>query len=119
MKRTLNKNIGFNRIGRGLVMALAVIALAVLPLLTCATPPRGVTTPRDATPHTLVLLHTNDHHGAVLPNGGKGGLAERAAFVKIVRADYEDVLLIDAGDINTGLPCPICFTRNRTLPRTT
>jgi 5'-nucleotidase/UDP-sugar diphosphatase len=47
-------------------------------------------------------LHTNDHHGAILPNGGKGGLAERAAFVKSVRADYEDVLLVDAGDINTG-----------------
>ena len=74
----------------------AALVLFLLPLLTCATPPR------DATPHTLVLLHTNDHHGAILPNDGKGGLAERAAFIGSVRARYPDVLLVDAGDINTG-----------------
>jgi 5'-nucleotidase/UDP-sugar diphosphatase len=52
--------------------------------------------------YELVLLHTNDHHGAVLPNGGQGGLAERASYVKAVRAAHPQVLLIDAGDINTG-----------------
>jgi 5'-nucleotidase/UDP-sugar diphosphatase len=55
-----------------------------------------------ATDHELVLLHTNDHHGAVLPNGGRGGLAERASFIKAVRSINPQVLLIDAGDINTG-----------------
>ncbi|GHV70661.1 bifunctional UDP-sugar hydrolase/5'-nucleotidase [Spirochaetia bacterium] len=50
----------------------------------------------------LVLLHTNDHHGAILPNGGRGGLAEIAAYVKAVRALNPQVLLLDAGDINTG-----------------
>jgi len=50
----------------------------------------------------LVLLHTNDHHGAVLPNGGKGGLAEIASYVKAVKAVNPYVLLLDAGDINTG-----------------
>ena len=52
--------------------------------------------------YELVLLHTNDHHGTVLPNDGRGGLAERAAFVKSVRAANPNVLLVDAGDINTG-----------------
>ena len=52
--------------------------------------------------YELVLLHTNDHHGSVLPNGGRGGLAERATFVKSVRAANPQVLLVDAGDINTG-----------------
>ena len=52
--------------------------------------------------YELVLLHTNDHHGAALPNDGRGGLAERASFVKSVRAANENVLLIDAGDMNTG-----------------
>jgi 5'-nucleotidase/UDP-sugar diphosphatase len=52
--------------------------------------------------YELVVLHTNDHHGAVLPNNGRGGLAERATFVKEVRAANPQVLVIDAGDINTG-----------------
>jgi len=52
--------------------------------------------------YELVLLHTNDHHGSVLPNDGRGGLAERASFVKTVRAANPNVLLVDAGDINTG-----------------
>jgi 5'-nucleotidase/UDP-sugar diphosphatase len=52
--------------------------------------------------YELVLLHTNDHHGAVLPIGGQGGLAELATFVKQVRQENPHVLLVDAGDINTG-----------------
>ncbi|MDR0383426.1 MAG: metallophosphoesterase [Spirochaetaceae bacterium] len=74
----------------------ATLALAVLPLVTCAT------TPRDTAEYTLVLLHTNDHHGTLLPNNGKGGLAQDAAFIKSVRDEYPYVLLVDAGDINTG-----------------
>jgi 5'-nucleotidase/UDP-sugar diphosphatase len=50
----------------------------------------------------FVLLHTNDHHGAVLPSGGKGGLAEQAAYIKAIKAANAQVLLVDAGDINTG-----------------
>ena len=50
----------------------------------------------------LVLLHTNDFHGATLSSGGKGGLAEIAAYVKAVKAVNQNVLLLDAGDINTG-----------------
>ncbi|MDR3301132.1 MAG: 5'-nucleotidase C-terminal domain-containing protein [Spirochaetaceae bacterium] len=50
----------------------------------------------------LILLHTNDHHGSVLPNDGKGGLAEQAAYIKAVKAVEPQVLLVDAGDINTG-----------------
>jgi 5'-nucleotidase/UDP-sugar diphosphatase len=50
----------------------------------------------------LVLLHTNDHHGAALPNNDRGGLAQVAAYIKAVRATNPQVLLLDAGDINTG-----------------
>jgi 5'-nucleotidase/UDP-sugar diphosphatase len=50
----------------------------------------------------LILLHTNDHHGVVLPNNRQGGLAELAAYVKGVKALNQNVLLVDAGDINTG-----------------
>lgn len=52
--------------------------------------------------YTLTVLHTNDHHGTVLPNGGQAGLAERATFVKGARQANDNVLLLDAGDINTG-----------------
>lgn len=52
--------------------------------------------------YQLVILHTNDHHGTILPTGGAAGLAERASFIKEVRAQEGNVLLLDAGDINTG-----------------
>jgi 5'-nucleotidase/UDP-sugar diphosphatase len=56
----------------------------------------------DTNTYELTLLHTNDHHGTVLPNNGRGGLAERAAYIQSVRAANPQVLLVDAGDINTG-----------------
>jgi 5'-nucleotidase/UDP-sugar diphosphatase len=54
------------------------------------------------TEYELVVLHTNDHHGSILPKDDKGGLAERATFVKQTRAANKNVLVLDAGDINTG-----------------
>jgi len=55
-----------------------------------------------ASQEELVLLHTNDHHGTLLPTNGKGGAAEVASYVKAVKAMNPQVLLVDAGDINTG-----------------
>ena len=84
------------------VIALAASALFAFLLLTACTgtarPVQRVT----GKTYELVLLHTNDHHGTVLPLGGRGGLAERASFVNSVRAANQNVLLLDAGDINTG-----------------
>lgn len=58
---------------------------------------------------TLVILHTNDFHGHPLRfsyNGapGVGGLPAIATFVDQVRAKHRNVLLLDAGDLNTGAP---------------
>lgn len=50
----------------------------------------------------IILLHTNDSHGSILPVDGMGGMAERATFIKMVRKNNPYVLLVDAGDINTG-----------------
>jgi len=50
----------------------------------------------------LILLHTNDFHGALLSGGGRGGIAEMAAFIKSVKTIHSQVLLVDAGDFNTG-----------------
>jgi 5'-nucleotidase / UDP-sugar diphosphatase len=56
----------------------------------------GLALPQAST--TLVLLHTNDMHGQVLPRNGSGGLAQLAAAVRRERPD----LLLDGGDMFTG-----------------
>jgi 5'-nucleotidase/UDP-sugar diphosphatase len=77
----------------GILTIVAVVFLAAFPLMGA---------PARDTGSELILLHTNDHHGTVLPNNDRGGLAERAAYIKAVRATNPQVLLVDAGDINTG-----------------
>lgn len=52
--------------------------------------------------YQLAIIHTNDHHGSILSKDGQGGLAERATYVKSVRATHQNLLVLDAGDINTG-----------------
>ncbi len=59
--------------------------------------------------YKLTILHTNDHHGRFWPNGdGELGLAARATLIdslrKQVKAQGGHVLLLDAGDVNTGIP---------------
>ena len=63
---------------------------------------------------TLAVLHTNDHHGHPLkfydfPADGQGGLIPRSTYVKEVRSQFENVLLLDAGDITTGRPESMFF----------
>ncbi len=81
------------------ILKIIAIALMAMMLFGCTSAPK-----REAgVEYKLTILHTNDHHGAVLANDdGEGGLAERATFVKQVRAENENILLLDAGDINTG-----------------
>jgi 5'-nucleotidase/UDP-sugar diphosphatase len=57
----------------------------------------------------LTVLHTNDHHGRFWKNNdGEHGLAARKTLVDAIRAEVTAdggvVLLLDAGDINTGVP---------------
>lgn len=63
--------------------------------------------------YQLTILHTNDHHGhfqkfAPYPVKDVGGLAAQSTLVNIVRAEVEKegghVLLLSAGDVNTGVP---------------
>jgi len=76
--------------------------IAVFTLIALAGFPVFASAARETGSGELILLHTNDHHGAVLSANGGGGLAERAAYIKAVRAMNPQVLLLDAGDINTG-----------------
>jgi len=50
----------------------------------------------------LILLHTNDFHGALMANDGRSIIAEMATVVNVVKSVNPQVLLVDAGDINTG-----------------
>lgn len=59
----------------------------------------------------LTILHTNDVHSRIEPfpmdgsrNQGLGGIARRSALIKKIRAEQENVLLFDAGDIFQGTP---------------
>lgn len=59
--------------------------------------------------YKLTILHTNDHHGRFWSNrDGEYGLPARATLIKQLRAEAEkngsEVLLLDAGDVNTGVP---------------
>lgn len=59
--------------------------------------------------YKITVLHTNDHHGRFWPNSdGELGLAPRATLINQLReaakAEGAHVLLLDAGDINTGVP---------------
>ena len=82
-----------------------VAASIALFFASCASSPKGVARDPNAE-YKLVVLHTNDHHGAVLANDGKNGLAERATYIKQQREEAKgsgkDFLLLDAGDINSG-----------------
>lgn len=80
-------------------------ALAVLLLCGCAALQHG----GPAAPQTLTILHTNDHHGRFWKSSkGEYGLAARKTVVDRVRAEAAarggHVLLLDAGDVNTGVP---------------
>jgi 5'-nucleotidase / UDP-sugar diphosphatase len=55
----------------------------------------------------ITILHTNDHHGQFIPDtNGDFGLAAQSTLVKSVREEAAQnnshVLLLSAGDINTG-----------------
>ena len=59
----------------------------------------------------LTILHTNDWHSRIDPfpmdgsrNQGLGGAAKRAQLIKKVRAEEQQVLLLDSGDILQGTP---------------
>ncbi len=57
----------------------------------------------------LVILHTNDTHGHPLKFSDSGvadvgGLPARANLASRLRSQYQNILVLDAGDLNTGRP---------------
>ncbi|MDH5539575.1 MAG: bifunctional UDP-sugar hydrolase/5'-nucleotidase UshA [Rhizobacter sp.] len=87
------------------VRCTASLLLAALLLAGCAGPGRFS---RDTTYH-ITILHTNDHHGRFWKNGdGEYGMAARKTLVDAIRAEVAarggHTLLLDGGDVNTGVP---------------
>jgi 5'-nucleotidase/UDP-sugar diphosphatase len=56
----------------------------------------GLALPQTTT--SLIVVHTNDLHGQILPREGSGGMAELATAIRRERPD----LLLDGGDMFTG-----------------
>jgi 5'-nucleotidase/UDP-sugar diphosphatase len=59
--------------------------------------------------YNLTILHTNDQHGHFMKSSSYvGGMAAQSTLVNVVRAEVAEaegyVLLLSAGDINTGVP---------------
>ena len=81
----------------------SVLLLSIALLISCSQLPsrsKGV---------KLTILHTNDHHGRFWTNrDGEYGLAARATLINEIREqvkkDGGEILLLDAGDVNTGVP---------------
>lgn len=83
-------------------LSLFVIAL----LAGCAATPGG---PEKDKTYRITVLHTNDHHGRFWKNSdGEYGMAARKTMIDALRKDVADQggfsLLLDGGDVNTGVP---------------
>lgn len=84
-------------------LTLSVALATAWALAACATPPA------ERPPLKLTILHTNDHHGRFWSNAdGEYGLAARKTLIDRVRAEVQaaggHTLLLDGGDVNTGVP---------------
>ena len=86
------------------VLPLALLLAALLAGCASVAPP-----PPPREPLKLTILHTNDHHGRFWSNAdGEYGMAARKTLIDRVRAEVKaaggHVLLLDGGDVNTGVP---------------
>jgi len=50
-------------------------------------------------PNVLTIIHTNDLHGNLDPNYGKGGMAYVAGKINEIKQHNPDYILVDGGDI--------------------
>lgn len=95
---------------RGRVARLAVALLVVAGFSAgCTSAPPAAAPAAVRPPLQLTVLHTNDHHGRFWANAeGELGLAARKTLVDRIRADVAaaggQTLLLDGGDVNTGVP---------------
>ena len=87
-------------------MKTPLISLLVLALAGCAGLSGG---PEKDKTYRITILHTNDHHGRFWKNSdGEYGMAARKTVIDGIRAEVAanggHSLLLDGGDVNTGVP---------------
>ena len=80
---------------------------SALVLAGCAGLPSGG--PKADVEYAITILHTNDHHGRFWKNrDGEYGMAARKTVVDQIRQEVAAAggysLLLDGGDVNTGVP---------------
>ena len=79
--------------------------ISLLLLLTCTYQPVAA-----ANLDTVLVLHTNDLHGRISGDGEKFADAARiGAYFRQLRAQRNDVLVLDAGDCISGTPVSVIF----------
>ena len=84
-----------------------LMLLSALLLSACAG--TGVSTFEKDKTYNITILHTNDHHGRFWKNGdGEYGMAARKTVIDAIRKEVATAggysLLLDGGDVNTGVP---------------
>ena len=85
----------------------ALYLLISATLAACANAP--VSGPQPDTTYRITVLHTNDHHGRFWKNSdGEYGMAARKTVIDGIRSEVAAhggySLLLDGGDVNTGIP---------------
>lgn len=84
-----------------------LISVSVLTLAGCAQ--WGGPGPEKDKTYAITILHTNDHHGRFWKNrDGEYGMAARKTVIDQIRQEVKAAggysLLLDGGDVNTGVP---------------
>ncbi len=91
---------------RLLHLTTSILGLCLLALLGACAQTGG---PEKDKTYRLTIMHTNDHHGRFWKNAdGEYGMAARKTVIDQIRADVQAnggySLLLDGGDVNTGVP---------------
>lgn len=85
----------------------ALCSVVLLSLAACVSlVPDG---PKKDTTYAITVMHTNDHHGRFWQNqDGEYGMAARKTVIDAIRSEVAASggysLLLDGGDVNTGVP---------------
>lgn len=90
-------------------MRTSALCLSAMVLALAGCTPWGAQGPSPDKTYAITILHTNDHHGRFWKNrDGEYGMAARKTVIDQIRQEVKAAggysLLLDGGDVNTGVP---------------